>query len=151
MIAEPRYAIAAALSIGAIAAAPVSAHADEAASTPQASVEQAEIATEAAADSLEAAEIAAEQAETEAEAASPYEFKSKKAAEEYPSIALKIERIRRRIAEVSARKAALEALPEHAKGRKVGLPVKTAKIKEQRQHLREVRAELRAKKVAARE
>jgi hypothetical protein len=29
--------------------------------------------------------------------------------------------------------------------------VKTAKIKEQRRHLREVRAKLRAKKVAARE
>jgi hypothetical protein len=127
-LAEPRYAVVAALSIGAIAAPSASAHAPEATGAPQGPAEQAEVA---------------------AEASSPYEFKSRKAAEEYPAYASKIERIRR-IAEIGARKAALEELPVHSKMRKHGLPAKTTRIKEEREHLRDVRAKLRAKKVAAR-
>jgi hypothetical protein len=146
-IAEPRYAIAAALTFGVIAATPASARVPEAPGTAQASAEQAEAAT----DAVEASEAAVEQAETAAETGSPYEFKSRKAAEEYPAYARKIEHIRAVIGKVSARKAALKELPLHAKLRKRGVAETTARIKEERRHLREVRANLRAKKVAARE
>jgi hypothetical protein len=150
-IAEPRCAFVAALAVGAIAAAPASAQASEAPSPLQSSVEQSEIAAEAAAEAVEAAEAAAEQAENTSEAASPYEFKSKRAAEEYPAYARKIEHIRSVIAKVGARKAALKELPLYAKLRKRGVAETTARIREERRHLREVRAKLRAKKVGARE
>jgi hypothetical protein len=149
-IAEPRYALLAALACGAMAT-PAAARTPEASSAVQAAADQAELAAEAATDAIEASEAAVEQAETAAETSSPYEFKSRKAAEEYPAYARKIEHIRAAIGKVSARKASLKELPLHAKLRKRGVAETTARIKEERHHLREVRANLRAKKVAARE
>lgn len=136
----------AALALGGVALAPASAKQLEEPPAQESAAEQAEA-------SLEQSEDADEQAEATTALAEdgPFTFRATKAAEEYPAYASKIEHIREVIAAVKGRVLKLLELPVGSHMRKKGLPVKRARIREEREHLREVRMKLRAKKVAARE
>jgi hypothetical protein len=107
---------------------------------------------EAGAEASEAAkeqmEIATAQAEDAAVShASPM---SAKAAQEYPSLWARIERIKATIERLQTEKRELRELPQHSKRRKVFLPKKHERIMEERQRSKAVHQRIRAKKEAAR-
>jgi hypothetical protein len=111
-------------------------------------VELQEASAEASEAAQEQMEIAAAQAE-DAAASGATRF-STKAAQEYPSLWARIERITATIERLQAEKRELRELPQHSKRRKVFLPKKHLRIMEERQRSKAVHQRIRAKKEAAR-